>query len=169
MTARKTLFLSSLLLLLTSLYNTSLQAQDYSNYYAIFITKFIDYVNWPSGKNDIVIGVAGNAKVEAELNKILKAKGKNYKVMEVSDASQASKCKIIFFADGQKKLFESIESATAGKSILLISEEEALAKSGAVISFYSEDNKLKFIVNKQAAESRSLQISSSLLNLAKVI
>jgi hypothetical protein len=144
-------------------------AQDLSKFQALFMTKFIDYVNWPKGNDNLVIGVVGNSKVLTELQSLLKAKGRNATIKKLNGANEASSCDMLFIPDDQAKLFETINTATAGKNILIISETENLAAQGSIITFYTEGGKLRFIINKGAAAARGLQISTSLLSMAKVI
>lgn len=145
------------------------QGQDLSKYQALFITKFMDYVNWPVPKAQLVVGIMGNSKVLGEAKQFLERKGKNAVVKKLSGVENASNCDIIFLPKEQKKLFNSLNTETAGKSILIVTEVEELAAQGSVITFYVESNKLKFIINKQAADQRRLKISSSLMNIGKVI
>ena len=145
-----------------------LKAQDISKYQALFMSKFIDYVQWPDGKDDLVVGIVGNSRVLIELQKMVAQKNKAT-VKKISSAADAATCDMIFLPTDQNKLFSTINSSTGGKSVLIITEGEELAKKGSVISFYVDQGKLKFYINKSAASARRLQISGALMSLAKVI
>jgi hypothetical protein len=147
----------------------NVEAQDLSKFQALFMTKFIDYVNWPKGNDNLVIGVMGNSGVLNELQTLLQSKGKNATVKKLNSAAEVSSCDMLFIPADQAKLFETINSTTAGKNVLIISETENLAALGSVITFYTDGGKLRFIINKGAASARSLQISGSLLSMAKLI
>jgi cellulose biosynthesis protein BcsQ len=148
---------------------SNVEAQDLSKFQALFMTKFIDYVNWPKGNDNLVIGVVGNSKVLNELQTLLQSKGKNATLKKLNSAAEASSCDMIFIPADQAKMFETINSTTAGKNVLIISETEVLAAQGSVITFYTDSGKLRFIINKAAASARNLQISGSLMSMAKVI
>jgi hypothetical protein len=166
----KKIILSLLLCgLMVATVRSNIEAQDLSKFQALFMTKFIDYVNWPKGNDNLVIGVMGNSGVLNELQTLLQSKGKNATVKKINSASEVSSCDMLFIPADQAKLFETINSTTAGKNVLIISETENLAALGSIITFYTESGKLRFIINKGAASARSLQISGSLLSMAKVI
>ncbi len=144
------------------------QAQDLSKYHALFIGKFVDYIEWPGGKEGLTIGVVGNSRVLPELQTTVEQRGKA-KLKKISGVADASGCDIIYLPSTQGKLFSTIKSAIEGKGVLLVTEDESYAAQGAGISFYTEGGKLKFIINKSATEAQNLKISSSLLSLAKLV
>lgn len=160
---------SVLCLLLVLHFSTISKAQDLSKYQALFITKFVDYIAWPSKADKTVIGVVGNSRVIPEMQKIVKSRNKNFQVVKISSAVEAARCQIVFIPVVSNKTFSSIKKAIGDKSVLIITETEALATQGSIITFYKEDNKLKFIVNKKEAEAKKLKLSSNLLSIAKVI
>jgi hypothetical protein len=51
---------------------------------------------------------------------------------------------------------------------LTVGEAEGFAISGGVINFYTQNNKLRFEINPDAAERAGLRISSQLLRLSRV-
>lgn len=146
----------------------STYAQDLSKYHALFIGKFIDYIEWPDGKTNLTIGVVGDSNVYEELQASLGQRGKA-NIKKVTGASDAIDCQVIFIPASQSKLFDAINSATSGKGILLVTESEQFARKGASISFYLEEGKLRFMLNESAAKERDLKVSSGLVSLAKVI
>jgi hypothetical protein len=144
-------------------------AQDQTKIEAIFITRFVEYIEWPTGKVDFTIGVVGNSRVLLELQEIVKVQGKKIAVKKITGATDSNGCNIVFIPENESKNFVNIKSITTGKSVLIITENKDLAQQGAGISFYTEGGKLKFILNKAAIETQTLKISSSLLSIAKVI
>ncbi len=53
-----------------------------------------------------------------------------------------------------------------GKSVLIITEKQGLAKVGAAINFIVEESKQKFELNKNAAAKAGLNVGSSIEKLA---
>lgn len=141
--------------------------QDLSKYHALFIGKFIEYIDWPDQGN-LTIGVVGNSRVMIELQNTIEKRGKA-RIKKIAGVNDITDCDILFIPASQSKLFSTLNQASNGKAVLIVTEEESLASQGAAISFYTEEGKLKFIINKSAVESRKLKISSRLLGLAKVI
>lgn len=143
-------------------------AQDIDKFQALFITKFVEYVKWPSSEK-IVIGVYGNDNVFGELSKMLAAKNKNLSVKNIASTEDARSCQAVFLASKKDKDFDALQSAISGKSVLLITESESYAKKGAGISFYSEGQKMRFKINPKIIEANNLMVSSNLLAIGTVV
>lgn len=162
---RKTYLLLLILLFLSGNYDSL--AQDLSKYHALFISKFIDYIEWPDdGK--LTIGVVGNSRVLIELQNTVEKRGEA-RLKKVAGMEGVEDCDIIFIPSSQNKLFSRLKDATSGQNVLIITEDESLAARGAGVSFYTEGGKLKFIINQSVVASQQLKVSKSLLVLARVI
>ena len=149
-----------------SWYSTPSHAQQ-AKYYALFVVKFTDYIQWPESKVPIVIGVYGNSEIISELGKF-SAKNK-IEVLEMSSPSDIQKCQLVFLGNTKKGEFQSIKSNIGDKSILLVTENGDLVTQGAGISFYADGSKLRFKINKKITDTQNLKVSGSLLALADVI
>lgn len=148
---------------------TSSKGQDMSLYQAIYITKFIDYVEWPSKNNQLTVGVMGNPEVVNKLNTLFTKKGKDYTAQDIRLSADVTQYNIIYVAESNTADFPQIRSQIEGKSILLITENDKLVNDGACISFYEDASKLKFMINKSTFDQNNLKVSSNLLSLAKVM
>ena len=145
----------------------SVNAQQ-AKYYALFVTKFSDYIQWPNAKTPIVIGVYGNQEIISELEGFT-SKKQNIQIATINSIRDVNKCQIVFLGDSKKGEFESIRASIDKKEILLVTENETFAEHGAAISFYLDGTKLRFRLNKQTIETQNLKVSGSLLSLADVI
>lgn len=67
---KRTTVVFYLLMLLTS---TVSSAQD-EKFQAIFLYKFIENINWPDAKRNLVVGILGETSVQDELEKILQTR-----------------------------------------------------------------------------------------------
>jgi hypothetical protein len=139
-----------------------------AKYYALFIAKFTDYIHWPSSNDKIVIGIYGDQEIISELGKFTASK-ERIEIRNISSLADAEKCQIIFLSDSKNGEFENINKGIGNREILLVTENENFAEQGAGISFFLDDAKLRFRLNKQAMDSRNLKVSGSLLSLAEVI
>ncbi len=145
------------------------QAQGLSKYQAVFIYNFTKYLEWPAAKPPLVIGVMGNSPVLIELEKSAKTKADAFKVVKIATMDEVDKCDMIFLPKEQSRNLSLVAEKTRGKSVLIVTEEAELASRGAHISFYVEDDKLRFIINQSATASQDIQVSAKLLAMAKVI
>jgi ABC-type uncharacterized transport system substrate-binding protein len=143
-------------------------AQDDQRVKAVFISKFIDYTNWPDSKKQMIIGIVGNSEALVILTQMCEKK-KNCTVKKITRLEEFSECQVIYVPNHESKNFGMVEQAIKGRHILVIAEEQKLASQGACIGFYEEGTKLKFIINKDAVEKAGLKIAHDLMTLAKVI
>ena len=135
---------------------------------SIFIMKFVENVAWPDKKEAFVIGIVGGAEIKSELESRLAVKNPLNLVVKDVTSENAGTCDVVFVASDKDSQFSKVKEATNAKKVLLITESD-LASKGAGISFFTENNKMRFAINKSSIESRGLKISSTLLNLAKIV
>ena len=145
----------------------SANAQE-SKFKALFIYKFSEYIEWPSSPSKIVVGVAGETDVYNQLSKFAASK-ENLEVISIMSAEESSKCNIIFLPSSHDKELSSYVSNINKRSILVVSENKSLVNKGADIGFYLEDGKLRFLINKESIENKSMVPSSKLLALGTSI
>jgi len=139
-----------------------------ARFYALFMAKFTDYIQWPNSNDQIVIGVYGDQDIIKELQKYSASKT-NIGVIDISSVNDVQKCQLVFIAESKNSEFESINASIDGKNILLVTENDAFIKKGAGISFYLEGNKLRFKLNKETIDTKKLKVGGSLLSLANVV
>ncbi len=143
-------------------------AQD-EKFQAIFLYKFIENINWPDSRKNLVVGIVGETSVQDELEKILQSRNNSTISVKKITSAEAVSCDIVFLPERQNSSLNSIVENTNRKSILFVTETAGLIKKGACISFLREKNKLGFTVNKSTLDLRSLRVSSALLNLSQHI
>lgn len=142
---------------------------------AVFLYNFTKYIEWPASykSGNFIIGVYGNnPTLNAELIKMSSTKSvgsQKFEIRSVSSMAEVSKCHILFVNPDQAASFNEILGKLKGKSTLLVTEKNGLAKQGAAINFVVQDNKQKFELNKSSAEKHNLKVSTNLLSLAIVI
>lgn len=153
--------------LLALLSTKSLEAQE-AKFKALFLMKFCEYIEWPGGNNNLVIGVMESDDVGNELLTFASQKG-NIQVKRISSANEAAQCNIVFVAGNAKKNLGSIAQRIGSNSTLLVADDEKKMDEGADIGFYLEDNKLRFVISKSNIESKKMLPSSKLLALGKAI
>ena len=76
-------------------------------------------------------------------------------------------CHIVYI-DPQHS-FRWFERVERMKGQLWVGEEEGFINKGGVINFYIDGEKLRFEISVEHAKDSSLDISSRLLNLAKIV
>lgn len=165
-----------MLVLLRALYSGNCRAQetDYKAY-TLFVYNFMKYVEWPEAqsKGDFVICILGDSPIDKELQALAstkKLKGRNIVIKKCGTPEDASGSHLVYVASGKSSAVKILKDQTKDKPILIVGEREGLAKKGAAMSFVTtEDDELKFDINKKDLEQHQLKVASSLLNLGIVV
>lgn len=150
-------------------------AADVSEEYAVkvaFIYNFTKFIDWPaeafsSSDAPFVFGILGENPFGSSLN-FLKDKtvnGHPLIIEYIKDLSVAEKTHILFICESEKNRIHEICSAL-DTSVLTVGDVDGFFEAGGIINLVTIDNKIRFIINHDAARRSDLNISSHLLQLA---
>ncbi|HEU5289319.1 MAG TPA: YfiR family protein [Cyclobacteriaceae bacterium] len=155
------------------------QAQSTSEYQikAVFLFNFTQFVEWPessfqSAQSPMIIGILGHDPFGSYLDEAIKnekVKDHPITVKRISDVGQAKDCHMLFINMPNPGRLKETLASVKGKNILTIGDTHHFAKSGGVIRFYTDNNKIRIRINLQAAKENGLIISSKLLRLADIV
>lgn len=101
--------------------------------------------------------------------KIRKAQGKSIEVELVSSTDELSSYHLVYVSDAYSSYIEDINASTASSQTVIVSEKSKLIDKGAGISFFMQGNKMLFKLKKSFFEEIGLPVSSSLLNVARIV
>lgn len=90
-------------------------------------------------------------------------------IRRVKEIQDIGKSNVLFVSPSAKKELVRIVATLQGQSVLTIGEDAAFTRSGGIINFVNDNNKVRFEVNAAAAERAGLKISSRLLALARIV
>lgn len=141
---------------------------------AAFLFNFAKFVDWPSEafsatNSPIVIGVFGKNVFGSDLENTIRDKTVNnrrFQFITVTSAVEATNCHILFISPSEKENFKKILDGLHNACVLTVSETDQFIKTGGMVNFVIEDNKIRFQINDGAAKKANLRISSKLLSLA---
>jgi hypothetical protein len=144
---------------------------------AAFLYKFIAYVDWPPQTLDgpeapFVIGVLGNDPFGKILDDNVageKVRGHSIEVRRYRSMNEVNRCQILFIASSEAPKLQSILDKIKGRSILTVSDLPDFARAGGMVGFVSQNNKIRFQINHDAALQAKLSISAKLLQLAQIV
>jgi hypothetical protein len=144
---------------------------------AAYLFNFAKFVAWPEDRFDsesgaLIFCMVGNDPLHGALGKITSGRSVQGRQIEIQtffspDATQA--CHILFLDSGVSTQSADVLKQYDGEGVLTVGEIEGFAKSGGVANFFIEGKKVRFEINKQAAEDQGLKISSRLLKLARIV
>ena len=156
---------------------------------AAFLYNFIKFVDWPEEKvadpnEPIVIGIVGKYPFGDAFEPITKKqiKGRNGLIKRFEDVEKLKKgktdksaveslrqCHLIFICSSEKENLADIVNLVDKHGVLTVGETPNMIKSGGMINFVVEENKVRFEINLTAAKNNRIKIRSQLLRLAKKV
>lgn len=144
---------------------------------AAFVSKFASFVEWPpeawkSPFDPLVICVVGENPFGSALDQAVSGNAvQDHKlaVRHVASAKQTAGCQIVFISSSERKRLRSILKEIPPTGILTVGDADNFAAEGGIIDLPVEGDKVRIIVNIDAAEQARLRISSKLLGLARIV
>ena len=145
---------------------------------AAFLFRFAQFVEWPA---DTFKGAGapftyctiGDDPFRGALERTLNGKTigqRPLRVEHLNGAGRVEECQVLFVGgSGERKHVEEMLAGTGTLPILTVGEGDRFAENGGTIGFCTEDNKIRFEVNLDAAGKAGLKISAKLLALAKTV
>lgn len=153
-----------------------LLAQDFADKVkAAFLYNFARFISWPdeklSGSDPLQLCVVGNAEFGVALAASLAGKRSGPHPLQARDVGAdepLTDCHAAYLsADGFQALSAEQRAQLAQHNVLTV-HEGAAAVAGGVIRFYLENRRVRFEINRRAADQAGLQVSSKLLSVAKI-
>ena len=90
-------------------------------------------------------------------------------VERIRDLADARHCQMVFISSSEKRQLREILDGLRGTNALVVGETEGFAAAGGVIQFALEENRVRFLINTDAAGRAGVKVSSKLLSLARVV
>lgn len=148
------------------------QEKDYRTQ-VLFLYNFIKYISWPSPANQFVIGVVGDSPILDELHKLAGIRktpdGKTIIIKVIENMNAVYDCNMIYLSDMRSKDIIKLVSIIQLQPALIVAERDGLAKKGAEINFFiQDDDKLGFSISRKNIEGKKLKVSGELLRLAEL-
>jgi hypothetical protein len=144
---------------------------------AAFLYNFPKFIDWPSGafpdsSSPFTICLLGHDPFGRSLEDLFLNKTINGRRTAIARAQRVEGCpvcQIIFVSSQESPHLTEIAAALRGRNVLLVGESEEFAGAGGTIQFFIQDNRVRFVINTDAADRAGLKISSKLLALASIV
>jgi hypothetical protein len=133
-----------------------------------YVLNFTKFVEWPesSRSEDLTICVAGNPGLyDALLSGAANTSvgSRHVAVRRVEDVPSARGCHVLYLEPVSPV---RVAQLTTSAPILTVSDGNGFAHAGGTIELFTQQNRLRFIINLENARRAGLRISSNLLQLA---
>lgn len=153
------------------------QATDEYTAKAAFLYKFARYAKWPESAfrdkdSPLRVAVFGEDPFGRALDEVLKDKRIGPHPLACArfrSLADLDDCHLLFVPNGSAAELERIRQHYKDQPVLIVGDSLAAAEEGAVIGLYLERSKVRFAVNTESLRRSSLELSSELLKLAKLI
>jgi len=136
---------------------------------AAYLSKFSFYVEWPagsfSGTSAVNLCVIGEDPFGPQLDEAVagqQLEGRPLAVRRLKAASREAGCHIAYF--GEAHPAAALEPLR-GAPVLVVTDARSAGVPGA-IQFVVKDDRVRFVIDEEAAAQNGLKISSKLLGLA---
>ena len=168
-----------LLLLLSCSAAVLLSAQQHpseSQVKAAYLYNFGKFVTWQpyqaanSGSLDIcLLGKDPFGSVLDETVAGESIENKKIAVKRITRIQDAPQCRILFVGSSEQARLGAILAAAQRFGMLTVSDIPRFAEQGGIIEFVSQQDRIRFEVNRAAAEQSHLVLSSQLLKVASKV
>ena len=143
---------------------------------AVFLFNFAQFVEWPAaafadGNSPLVIGVLGDNPFGTYLDETVRGEKLETRPLEVQRYGRVDEiqtCHVLFISRSEAHHLDQILLSLKNRSILTVGDGDDFVQRGGMIRLATVQNKIRLIVNVEAAKGANLTISSKLLRSAEV-
>jgi hypothetical protein len=132
---------------------------------AAYLFNFVKFVEWPTGAADtLTVCFLGGEGVHEALANGIDAKrvgARRLIARQLEQPASFESCEVLY-ADAAS----ADPSLAAGLPVLTISDAPEFAANGGMIELFTENHRLRFVINVAHVHKAGLRISSDLLKLA---
>ncbi len=144
---------------------------------AAFLYHFAQLLDWPAGvlnaaDPSLKLCIFDDEPRRQELQSTIEGKTIGAWVLHVrliSQAQEVQSCNILFLSRDEARRQTAILRSLRGMPVLTVGETSNFLSDGGMIRFHLDEDKIRFDINLEAAESSHLKISSRLLLLATAV
>jgi hypothetical protein len=143
---------------------------------AAFLYNFAKFVEWPAGAfpgpgEPVTFCILGEDPFGGKLEQTVEGKTvKGRPVVVLHTGLDAlGRCHILFAGSSERPRFDRILAAVGRRPILTVGDDEPFRQAGGIINFVLRESRVRFQIDRAAAERAGLKVSSQLLELAEAV
>lgn len=141
-----------------------------------YLYNFGKFVKWPAdrvaGSDSLQICLLGQDPFGAVLDATVageKIDGRAITVRRLSTIDDSSPCGILFISSSEEARLSAVLAIAQRSGALTVSNMPRFAERGGTIGFVMQQDRIRFEVNRAAAEQAHLTLSSELLKVASKV
>ncbi|MGE0597113.1 MAG: YfiR family protein [Hyphomonadaceae bacterium] len=140
---------------------------------ATFLYRFAAFVEWPaaafaSPDAPVVVCIAGDAGFAALVERAASGErtgGRALSVRALPAAAESADCNVLYVAGAPDQSIAQALNAVRGRPMLTVTDE-ARGRLRGMIHFVVHDGRVRFHIDRRAAEEAGLSLNSRLLSIA---
>lgn len=144
---------------------------------ALFLFNFAQFVDWPptafaDSNTPLVIGILGENPFGTYLDETVGNEKVNNRPLEVQRYRQVAEikaCHVLFISRSETNHLAQILADLKDRSILIVGDVDDFVQRGGMIRLATAQNKIRLIINVEAAKAARLTLSSRLLRSAELV
>jgi uncharacterized protein DUF4154 len=141
---------------------------------AAFLYNFVKFVEWPPDafageRSPLAICVYGEDPFGSSLDGAVRGETLGERSLIVQRPERLDElrdCQVLFVSRSERQRMPEVLSRVEGQPVLTVGDTDGFLRAGGMINFVLEENKVRFLINQEAAERSRVRISSKLLRLA---
>ena len=146
------------------------------NIKAAFLYNFTQFVEWPAkafagSEAPFVIGILGEDPFQSVIDETVakeKVNGHPIVVRRYKEVQEVKNCHILYISMKEALKVTEILSAIP-EYVLTVSDIPNFARTGGMVHFINQSNKIRLQINSAAVKAADLNISSKLLRVAEIV
>jgi hypothetical protein len=144
---------------------------------AAMIRNFAKFTRWPKSSisdqanNTITVCLMGEESLLESFAGIRGKKigGRSIDLQWIDNITGLQGCRLLFIDKTARSELSRIMENLQNKPVLTIGETEKFSHAGGMITFFIQDDRIRFQINPEAARRAGLTLSSNLLELAVIV
>lgn len=142
---------------------------------AVFLLNFAKFVDWPpeafvGPDAPIVIGVLGPDPFGPLLDQAVAGEtvgARHIVVKRFASLEELGRCHILYIAASERPRLNRIFDKLDNDSVLTVGEMDRFTRLGGIINLRVERGRVRFDINKEAADRAGLRVHSQLMRVAR--
>lgn len=141
---------------------------------AAFLMNFVKFVEWPASTfrepdSPISICILGEDPFGKALDQLIAGESVNGRKVTVERVKRTppKNCQVLFLSRAERAIDKTLPSL--GPGVLTVGEGDNFVREGGMIGFIIENRRVRFDINRSAAEKAELKLSSKLLSVARSV
>ncbi|MBI3129938.1 MAG: YfiR family protein [Acidobacteria bacterium] len=142
---------------------------------AAFLLSLAKFTEWPEealpAGDPLSIGIVGDSPMAPALEALGQGTllGRKLVIRRFRNAFEVQPCHILYFTSGEERFLPNLRTKLAAQGVLTIGETSFFLGYGGALHLFSEDGRLRFVLNRAALDQSHLRVAVQVQRLAKQV